>query len=691
MASTHSASQEIARERDLSADFLLQRAAVAFNVRSIASMDAEALLRLQVMLGYGVEYGLWVVPSAWLPPSVAASSDGYVVDIKRLMAASGVPSRHLDCATLVAMRYAAVLAMAPVGAGKKLGRHLKPSTIRQILKYRVPYIVSTSLRRWDANDPNDLMCLARSDDIAQVKSVHMRRFHQDEIERVNRLHHLGLWPKCPVWHPSKASRVDSVSAKGPRAYSETPARVAVHQPLPDSFVSEVGWRVLWFVKNLGPSIIELATRFTEVAAAVPISPSDKYGGGKTQRRQERYVQEINRFGWADASGRKIEALPFELRYGRGLKTATEWHPKQPSCVTDLMALLQAAHMWIALFSMGARVSELLSLETGCVKALDASSARGRTYKLESYVEGVVREWPLPQAAVNALQQQERLARVARELGVLYASGSARTRGQAGASIWCRLASGNAVEGGVNWMLCKLVTAFGFSTMPGGSRLTSHRFRKTLARLGTLAMSGAPKVLMDLFGHKDVEMTLAYMLSDPDIRAEIRSGVEKAAVLLAADALAEPSVFGGRAAPKLCTAVNTERARLGRDLGADDIRSLAEVLTLNGQAWELVRPGVICTKLPGSVGPCSRAVGHPQPARCSARCEHRLEQAYLHEDVEGAVEQAVMSFESEEAAGNEIMMEYWGGQIVANVRRFDDIFSRWKEHPTVQRFVSEEEV
>ncbi|SDJ62871.1 hypothetical protein SAMN05216338_105715 [Bradyrhizobium sp. Rc2d] len=47
----------------------------------------------------------------------------------------------------------------------------------------------------------------------------------------------------------------------------------------------------------------------------------------------------------------------------------------------------------------------------------------------------------------------------------------------------------------------------------------HRWRHTVARLVALSVVGAPKVLFDLFGHKDIEMTLYYMMSDPTIADE----------------------------------------------------------------------------------------------------------------------------------------------------------------------------
>lgn len=135
----------------------------------------------------------------------------------------------------------------------------------------------------------------------------------------------------------------------------------------------------------------------------------------------------------------------------------------------------------------------------------------------------------------------------------------------------------------------------------------------------------------------------------------------------------------------------ERVRLGRDLGADDIRQLAEILTLSGQSWALVRPGVICTKLPGSSGPCTKKVGRPEPSRCRWGCDHRLEEAYLRDDIDRSIAEAVRLYELEVADDNEMGQEFWAGQILAHLRRFDDIHRKWAPNSTVMQVVRKEEL
>jgi hypothetical protein len=235
---------------------------------------------------------------------------------------------------------------------------------------------------------------------------------------------------------------------------------------------------------------------------------------------------------------------------------------------------------------------------------------------------------------------------------------------------------------VNEFLRNLVDSLGLTEKPGGLNLTTHRFRKTVARLVALALVGAPKILMDLFGHKTIEMTLYYILTDPDLQAEIRQVVEEVTIMRAKTAIEDIEHYGGLAAKKISDMVNRERVRLGKDLGAEDIRELAEILTMNGQAWEMPRPGVICTKLPGSTGPCNKKIGHPEPSRCTPICNHRLEEAYLRKDVDGSIAESVKHYEAERCAQNELMQEFWAGQILTHLKRFDDLCKKWSNHPTV---------
>jgi hypothetical protein len=241
------------------------------------------------------------------------------------------------------------------------------------------------------------------------------------------------------------------------------------------------------------------------------------------------------------------------------------------------------------------------------------------------------------------------------------------------------------------------------TMPGGQNLRPHRFRKTVARLAALALTQAPKILMDVFGHKSIEMTLYYILTDKDLQSDIEQVNRELRVIRAKQAVdhmleeeltsaSKPSVgsYGGPASTMLNESIKIQRERLhrqGKEWDTSSSIELAEILTLQGKAWELVRPGVICTKFPGTeFGPCNKSTGRPEPSRCQSTCSHRLEEAFLREDVDKTIQAAVYAFENSGNQGDELTQEAWAGQIKTNITRFTDLYSKWIENPTIQKII-----
>lgn len=134
-------------------------------------------------------------------------------------------------------------------------------------------------------------------------------------------------------------------------------------------------------------------------------------------------------------------------------------------------------------------------------------------------------------------------------------------------------------------------------------------------------------------------------------------------------------------------IQQEKVRLGRELGAKDMQHCAEILTDNGSLWTLVRPGVLCTKRPSDAGPCTKARGMPDPAHCQTTCDNRLEQAFLRDDVDRSIEQAVGYLVQSYADDDEYKSEEWEGQVLALLPRFPDLKKKWTLHPVVAPLVT----
>jgi len=151
------------------------------------------------------------------------------------------------------------------------------------------------------------------------------------------------------------------------------------------------------------------------------------------------------------------------------------------------------------------------------------------------------------------------------------------------------------------------------------------------------------------------------------------------------AVAEYGGFGGPAAISIHRAIDVHREglhRRGTDWGINSPKELAELLTLQGKSWELVRPGVMCTKFAGEAGPCNKSKGRPEPSKCQSHCSHRLEEGFLREDIDGAISDAVEAYEQAIVNNETLTAAHWAAQVRAHVPRFPDLHEKWVVNSTV---------
>ena len=309
------------------------------------------------------------------------------------------------------------------------------------------------------------------------------------------------------------------------------------------------------------------------------------------------------------------------------------------------------------------------------------NALGRTYKLEFKDGGSAKEWPLPDFVLQALEQQCKLRVVLHRLTLQ----SARDQGseEDTGTLWGGVQAGKPLTNGYNDIILNTVSLLGLNEILGSGSPHAHRFRKTIARLLALAMVGSPKILMDFFGHKNIEMTLHYILTDPAIRLEMELVANAQIIMLAKESISDADACEGPAREPLLAAIASEKVRMGSDFGEETLEALAETLTMGGKYWQLVRPGVICTKLPQQAGACNHKRGLPEPASCQSKCTFRLESAALRDDVYRSISDAVAYYQKCSDSDDPIGCEQWAGQILGNISRFPDIREKWLEDRVVK--------
>lgn len=637
---------------------------------------------LQHNLRLGTKWGVFEIPKEWAPPGSLRTAAARTVDLYKEFTPVAASGADLELAVLTAMRYSIVLFLLPAGVERSFGKHLSLTVVLKSLRETFGQLLKLALQRPPGTTAGLLSRLGL--DESGKPTARQRPRLLAEHARIQMLTNRGVWsdaprPLAPALAETAANRVK----KAEPVVAPPEPKTTQYLPLPDPFVAEAGWRLLWMVEQLGPALLEMGRRVSAIYEAFPLVQDSEKNRAREHRRKA-FKKLSREFEWKNPAGEPIDALPFEhnLKIGRGGELT--WPPENPASIVRLLGLLQISHAFIVLLATGGRLSETLSLAPGCLgdDADNATSLTGKTFKLILQGEGEEREWPIPTVAATAIRHQFEL----RDIFVRLRAQALEPHEIEGESIWVAQRTGSdtpLLSGGMESM----VDALHLRDVLGTVRAHPHRFRKTIARLAALALVGAPKILMDLFGHRTIEMTLNYILTDPELRLEIAEVARAQTVMLAENALRNAETNGGPAAASLLSALNAEKAMHAGRFGQQHLHDFAMALTDGGRSWALVRDGVICTKGSSQYAPCSKRIGRAEPSRCRATCSNRLEDAALRDDVDRAIGEAVQNLETAVRASDEYAAEMWRGQVLANISRFEPLREKWSRNPTVAALVA----
>lgn len=487
---------------------------------------------------------------------------------------------------------------------------------------------------------------------------------------------LSDWPKIYAEGSAGGSQIEtSHKHAGPMVRIEK-KEAQSWQPFSDEFVTEMISRAMWFQQHLAKPLLECWVGLRAISAEedeAGRSTSDP----RVTKRREAYLRD---FVWTDATGSKMTKLPFPLmRTVAGVTSLSrDWPPDEARVVHRLVTTLQALNLAVIAFCTAARSGEIGD-------ARDLPHCPGvprlisRTFKLIRDVGGQERDWPLHPAAERAYDIQCALARLVRPEGTDH--------------LWVMTKMPGLGDPLLN-LTEPLVAAadhFGLTELAKPDRAHAHRWRHTVARLVALSVIGAPQVLLDLFGHRDLDMTLRYMLSDPDVIEDATRVARETAFVLAETAIAETleGTTSGPAAGQLLQGLSGLGMRRGETaFDSASLRETAEILTFNSRHWELVRPGVLCTKTLGEFGPCTRGRGAPDPGSCRTDCDHRLELGRAKRTCEQALEALLAELAAAERDGAGMLSASLEGQILAQLKRWDEVRERIVSRDPVARRIWE---
>jgi hypothetical protein len=238
---------------------------------------------------------------------------------------------------------------------------------------------------------------------------------------------------------------------------------------------------------------------------------------------------------------------------------------------------------------------------------------------------------------------------------------------------------------MGYAIQSFVNALELEGLLGDATAHTHRFRMTVARLAALALVDAPAVLFDLLGHDNFETTLGYMFSDPEARAEILEVARATEYALTKDVVEALPSAAGPAAPKMREALEHFRVQTGKErFDTETLDEAVEVLMLAGAPFQIVRKGVLCTKGAGQVGACSSGRSLPNPAACRTHCVHRLELASAKAQVNETIQYLLSKIEGADVS--EMLRASFEGQLLMQLRRFDDVREQWISASTTVRAI-----
>jgi len=642
---------------------------------TIQHLEKQELVALQGALGFGTEWGCPEIPLAWVQPGKDQAIGARKLDFAKWLKAS-VPEQELDKARLMITRFVLLHWLVPRLSGKS---RLPAVATWQKHLARTAELANIALQKSQSAGLFDRLTPSDFEAVWKDRAVSAMNAWKECAER-------GLFSDVPVFHTRFSASLEHDRHDEPSAENADESSKPF-TPFPDEFIAELGWRVLWFVEQAGPVLLDCAEKLYAISD-VGEEHRHRTAVAQKHRLAGDRNQVIAAHDWTT-----VQTLPFDLHFLTNHGAPLLWPPRTAGAVKSFLSILQSCHVVVLLLSLGSRSGETHSLRrTALVEGVVTSRVEGRTYKLVFREAGAVRDWPLPDLGAHAVKQQCRLADVIKLEGRRLSPGS-----DSGDNLWVRFGHGEkgAVVGDelrnpMTSLVRSLTEYFGIQSLIGSdTRIHAHRFRKTLARLVALAVAGSPKILMDLFGHKTIEMTLSYILADKALRAEVEEVAKAQTLMFAEHAIENAHLNGGPAARALSEAVAAAKATKGEDeFGVDDIKQLAEVLTLGGRTFQMVRPGVLCTKQIHQVGPCNKHIARPEPSRCRSTCLHRLEDAAIRDDVDGALKESVAAYEIASTDEDEMQCAVWAGQIRANLPRFEDVRLKWSAHPTVARLLAD---
>lgn len=318
---------------------------------------------------------------------------------------------------------------------------------------------------------------------------------------------------------------------------------------------------------------------------------------------------------------------------------SQWPPRNFSDLLEHARLCTAAAAISISFAIGARRSEVNSITDDCI----CEDSKGQPlliltqFKGKDEKNGVQIKLPIDNRVISAVNLQKSIKKqIFRRVTETSPEEKPKLTDKLFVQLGYRCSDdqhGNEnpdgrfyIKGGQisSGGLSSTLLTFKRSVVPlvDGS-INFTRFRKSVARLVTLSMEGAPLILQLLFGHSSYKVTLGYMFASPMILEEVATTYPEFLSRNLKTLYQEQTNLMGGGANSLKAAILT-----GTEVGMteEEFVSLGLEMMESGQMiLNIIGKGTYCLKPLMTRGPCNNdpAVLLPNIGRCDPLCNHHL--------------------------------------------------------------------
>jgi len=458
-----------------------------------------------------------------------------------------------------------------------------------------------------------------------------------------------------------------------------------YQPLSDTYAAKAGQIWTFYLTQILPNLGHILGHALEIEQVVS-RPRTRVWAGRhgprnkstiKRQRSKLWVETLVKYEWRTSNGEILKCLPF--------KAEIEFPPRSQTALMALWATVQGCLAQSLLLLTGGRVSEIESLGRDCLIAngndLQAAATTseqvsnprllGRTFKLSGLNHGVERDWPIPTKIAQAILIQQELGRLV---------------GASEESLWVSNSRAYWMRGKLN--AYHFTTAFpaahGIEHLLDGTPPHPHRFRKTIARLAALSLSGAPMILREIFGHSDLEGTMKYILSSPEIRSELAHmavEVQSEQARAVADGLDDA---GGKGAAHLRSVrddfFNALKVPQNERQQRRRMDEFVEAKLADESAdLKMLFPGIVCTKPKAAVGACG-VKDDVNASSCQATCTFFMALPSLRVGTERTIEWLISQLKQKAVGENPLLRPWYTAQLADQISIFPELKEKYRTDP-----------